>query len=110
MKDDSNNNKQLKFTEREIEFLLENEVCRIATSYKDIPHITTVSYIYENGLIYFATDYSTRKYQILEENKRIAVIVDIYNSSIDNKAVVIQGIVEFIEKSKEFKRPLSKIR
>ena len=41
MKDDSNN-KQLKFTEGEIEFLLENEVCRIATSYKDIPHIATV--------------------------------------------------------------------
>lgn len=104
MKDDSSYNKQLEFTEEEIEVFQKMKYAGQLPSYKDIPHIATVSYIYENGFNYFSTDYNTRKYQNLEKNRRIAVIVDIYDSSVNNKAVVIQGIVEFIEKSKEFKR------
>ena len=39
----------MKFTKDEEEFSLENEVCRVATSYNNIPHITPVTYIYEDG-------------------------------------------------------------
>jgi nitroimidazol reductase NimA-like FMN-containing flavoprotein (pyridoxamine 5'-phosphate oxidase superfamily) len=100
----SDNNKPVKFIEKETSFLLDNEVCKVATSHNDIPHIVPVSYIYENGFLYFATDYNTKKYQNLEKNKRIAVLVDVYNSSVDNKAVVIHGTVDFVEKGEEFKR------
>ena len=100
----SNNNKQVKFTEKEVLFLLENEVCRVATSHNDIPHIVPVNYIHENNFLYFATDYNTIKYQNLEKNKRIAVVVDIYNSSVENKAVIIQGTAELIERGEEFKK------
>ena len=101
----NNNSKQIKFTEKEVSFLLENEVCRVATSsHNNIPHIVPVNYIYENNLLYFATDYGTKKYQNLEKNKRIALIVDVYNSSVDNKAVLIQGTAELIKKGEEFKR------
>jgi uncharacterized protein len=102
----SNNNKQVKFTEKEVLFLLENEVCRVATSHNDIPHIVPVNYIHENenNFLYFATDYNTKKYQNLEKNKRIAVVVDIYNSSVENKAVIIQGTAELIERGEEFKK------
>ena len=31
-------------------------------------------------------------------------MVDVYNSSVDNKAVIIQGVVEFIEKRREFQK------
>lgn len=98
------NNKKVKFTEKEIKFLLENEACRIATSYDDDPHIAPVSYIFENGYIFFATDYNSKKYRNLERNKRLAIVVDIYNSSVDNKAVIINGSAEFIERGKEFDR------
>jgi nitroimidazol reductase NimA-like FMN-containing flavoprotein (pyridoxamine 5'-phosphate oxidase superfamily) len=97
-------NKQVKFTRKEVSFLLENGVCRVATSHNDIPHIVPVNYIYENNYLYFATDYATRKYHNLQKNKRIAVTIDVYNSSLDNRAVVIQGSSELIERGGEFKR------
>ena len=98
------NNNKVKFTKNEEQFLLENEACRVATSHNDIPHITPVTYIYENGFFFMATDYNTRKYKNLKLNKNIALAVDIYNSSVENKAVIIQGTVDIIERGEEFKR------
>ena len=98
------NNKQLSFTKKEVSFLLENEICRVATSYNNIPHIAPVNYVYENKFLYFATDYNTRKYHNLQKNKKMAVIIDVYNSSLNNIAVLIQGSSELIEKGEEFKR------
>jgi nitroimidazol reductase NimA-like FMN-containing flavoprotein (pyridoxamine 5'-phosphate oxidase superfamily) len=83
-----NNNNEVKFTRNEEKFLLENEVCRVATIHNDIPHITPVTYIYENGTFFIATDYNTRKFKNLKVNKNIALAVDVYNSSVENKAVV----------------------
>jgi uncharacterized protein len=98
------NNNKVKFTKNEEQFLLENEACRVATSHNDIPHIIPVTYIYENGFFFIATDYNTRKYKNLKINKNIALAVDIYNSSVENKAVIIQGTVDIIERGEEFKR------
>ena len=99
-----NKDKEVKFTKKEDKFLLENEVCRVATSRNDIPHIIPVTYIYENSSFFIATDYDTRKYKNLRANKNIALAVDIYNSSVENKAVVIQGTVDIIERGEEFKK------
>jgi nitroimidazol reductase NimA-like FMN-containing flavoprotein (pyridoxamine 5'-phosphate oxidase superfamily) len=99
-----NKNKEVKFTKREEKFLLENEVCRAATSHNDIPHVTPVSYIYENNWLVIATDYDTKKYKNLKTNKNIALAVDVYNSSVENKAVVIQGTSHIIERGEEFKK------
>src|SRR5437763_14130952 len=51
-----------------------------------------------------SVDYDTMKYKILIANKNIALAVDIYNSSVENKAVVIQGTVDIIERGEEFKK------
>ena len=99
-----NKDKEVKFSKKEEKFLLENEVGRVATSHNDIPHITPVSYIYENNWFFIATDYDTRKYKNLKANKNIALAVDIYNSSVENKAVVIQGTSHIIERGEEFKK------
>lgn len=99
-----NKNKEVKFTKKEEKFLLENEVCRVASSHNDIPHVTPVTYIYENSWFFIATDYDTRKYKNIETNKNIALVVDIYNSSVENKAVVIQGTSLIIERGEEFKK------
>jgi len=92
------------FDEKEEKFLQENEVCRIATSLNEVPHIAPVSYLYEGGFFFFATDYGTKKYANLIRNNNIALDVDVYGSSVDNKAVIVQGVVEFIERGSEFRR------
>jgi uncharacterized protein len=97
------NSKQAKFNKKEEKFLLENEVCRLSTSHNDIPHITPVTYIYEKNFLFFATDYETRKYKNIKLNNKIAVAIDTYSSSVENKAIIIQGIAAIIEGGKEFR-------
>ncbi len=92
----------IKFTIKESEFLNENEGCRIATSAGDVPHIAPVTYHFEDGFFYFATDYGTKKYANLKKNNKIAISVDIYSPS-QHKAVVVQGTTTFIEKGPQFK-------
>lgn len=85
-------------------FLVRNEGCRIATvSTKNDPHIAPVSYIFEKGRLYFATDYNTRKYKNLRKNPKIAFVVDVY-SSVNNTAVIIHGKVRFIEHGEKFQK------
>jgi uncharacterized protein len=97
------NSRQAKFNKKEEKFLLENEVCRLSTSHNDIPHITPVTYIYEKDFLFFATDYETRKYKNIKLNNKIAVAIDTYSSSVENKAVIMQGIADIIEGGREFR-------
>jgi nitroimidazol reductase NimA-like FMN-containing flavoprotein (pyridoxamine 5'-phosphate oxidase superfamily) len=94
----------VEFHEAEKRFLKQHEVCRVATSHNDIPHVIPVNYVFDDGFFYFATDHDTKKYRNLEKNKKSALVVDIYNSSVDNKAVIVQGVVEFVERGEEFQR------
>jgi nitroimidazol reductase NimA-like FMN-containing flavoprotein (pyridoxamine 5'-phosphate oxidase superfamily) len=92
----------LKFTKGETEFLLRNEACRVATCHDDIPHVVPVSYVFEDGLFYFATDLETRKLENIKKNDRVALVVDVYGTN--NKAVCVQGRAEVIEGGSEFAR------
>ncbi len=94
----------VEFPEAEKRFLKQHEVCRVASSHNDIPHVIPVNYVFHDGFFYFATDHDTKKYRNLEKNKKSALVVDIYNSSVDNKAVIVQGVVEFVERGEEFQR------
>ena len=98
-----NKTNEFRYTKNEEKFLLENEACRMATSHNDIPHITPVTYIYKDGFFFIATDYNTRKYKNIKANKKIALSMDIYDSSVENKAIIIQGDVDIIERGQEFK-------
>lgn len=91
------------FSKAERDFLALNEACRLATCHENIPHVVPVSYVFEEGEFYIATDYETKKYENLKENDRVALTVDVY-SSIGNKAVCVQGRVKIIEKGREFAR------
>jgi len=79
-------------------------VCRIATSHDDVPHVVPVAYIYDKDAITFVTDYGTRKYKNLEVNKNVSVVVDVYDHSGENKAIILQGKAVIIERGAEFKR------
>lgn len=91
------------FTKAEKDFLNKNEACRVATCHNDVPHVVPVSYIFEEGVFYFATDYGTKKLDNIRKNDKVALVVDVY-SSVGNKAVCIQGIAELIERGSEFSR------
>lgn len=92
---------EVTFTEGEIKFLCSNVICRIATCNNDLPHVTPVSYIFDKGKFYFATDYNTLKYNNLKKNNRISLVVD---TTVNNRntAVVIRGITMFIHKGRKF--------
>jgi nitroimidazol reductase NimA-like FMN-containing flavoprotein (pyridoxamine 5'-phosphate oxidase superfamily) len=91
------------FTKAEKEFLRRNEACRVATCHDNIPHVVPVSYVFEDGVFIFATDYETKKYENISKNNRVALAVDVY-SSVGNKAVCIQGTAELVERGSEFAR------
>ncbi|MGC2597979.1 MAG: pyridoxamine 5'-phosphate oxidase family protein [Nitrososphaeraceae archaeon] len=96
------------FTIHEIKFLLAQEICRLATTNKNTPHVTPVSYIFENGKLAFATDYDTRKYRNIVKNKKVAIVVDTYDSSTINRAVVIEGYAEIVDNGAEFEELYNK--
>jgi uncharacterized protein len=91
------------FSKAEHDFLKQNEACRIATCHDNIPHVAPVSYVFEDGVFYIATDYETKKYENINKNNRVALAVDVY-SSVGNKAVLVQGRAEVIENGTEFER------
>ena len=97
----------VQFPEAEKRFLKHHEVCRVATSYNDIPHVTPVNFVFDDddgSFFYFATDYHTTKFRNLAKNKRSTLVVDVYNSSVDNKAIIVQGVVEFVERGEKFQK------
>jgi nitroimidazol reductase NimA-like FMN-containing flavoprotein (pyridoxamine 5'-phosphate oxidase superfamily) len=96
--------KRVSFTDSEIKFLQNNEVCRIATVSRDnIPHVVPVCYVFLDNLIFFATDYDTKKYRNLKNNKNVGLVVDDYHP-LNNKALAITGTVDIIERGEDFNR------
>ena len=93
--------KAVSFSRIEIQFLRSNEICRVATCKNNLPHVTPVSYIFNDGRFYFATDYNTVKYANLKKNNRISLVVDTVENN-KNSAIVIMGITIFIQRGKKF--------
>jgi nitroimidazol reductase NimA-like FMN-containing flavoprotein (pyridoxamine 5'-phosphate oxidase superfamily) len=91
------------FSKAEQDFLDKSEACRIATCHDALPHVVPVSYVFDDGTFFIATDYETRKYENIKHNNRVALVVDVY-SSVDNKAVCVQGTAEIIQTGQEFAR------
>jgi uncharacterized protein len=86
----------------EIKFLQNNEVCRVATVSRDkIPHVVPVCYVFLDNLIFFATDYDTKKYRNLKNNKNVGLVVDDYRPP-NNKALAITGTADIIERGGGF--------
>lgn len=93
--------KAVSFSRNEIQFLRSNEICRVATCKNNLPHVTPVSYIFNNGKFYFATDYNTVKYANLKKNNRISLVVDTVQNN-KNIAIVTMGIAKIIHRGKKF--------
>lgn len=68
-----------------------------------IPHVVPVCYVFLDNLIFFATDYDTKKYRNLKNNKNVSLVVDDYHPP-NNKALAITGIADIIERGEDFTR------
>ena len=89
---------------RQLEFLKSHEVCRLATASRSaIPHVVPVIYTLDGEDIIIAVDYGTRKLKNLQENKKVALVVDDYRP---NRAVMVEGDCEILERGKEYLRLL----
>ncbi len=97
----------MKFTEKEKKFLESIEEARFATANKSIPHVKPVSFVFQDGSFYVATDYNTITYKNVKKNPRAAISVDVYKPG-GHKAVLAQGDIEIIEDGPEFKKMYAK--
>ena len=84
-------------TPNEIKFIRENELCRLATSFKDKPHVVPVSYIYDDNFLYISTDYNTKKLFNIKRNSNVSLTIDNYKPKF-NKGITINGMARIIEK------------
>lgn len=89
---------------RELDFLKEHELCRLATASKDgRPHVVPVIYVLDGEEIIVAVDYKTKKLKNLRENRNVALVVDTYRP---NRGLMVEGDCEILERGKEYLRLL----
>jgi len=69
-----------------------------------MPHVTPVIYALDGEAFVIAVDYGTRKLANLRENPKTSLVVDEYGE--DNRAVMIQGRCEIVERGAEYLRLL----
>jgi uncharacterized protein len=91
-------------TPKQLNFLKTHEVCRLATASKDAkPHVVPVIYALDGESVIIAIDYGTKKLKNLKENRDVALVVDEYHP---NKAVMLEGECEILERGQEYLRLL----
>ncbi len=71
----------------------------IGTSNKNVePHVTPVIFVFDKNYIYFLTSKSAKKLRNMEQNPKIAFLIDIRDPSnlLNNRAVLLLGSVKKI--------------
>lgn len=88
--------------EAQLNFVKKHELCRLATASKDaVPQVTPVIYAVDGEDVIVAVDYGEKKLKNIRENPLVALVVDEFHP---NKAVVIQGGCEILERGQEYLR------
>ncbi|VFJ15018.1 pyridoxamine 5'-phosphate oxidase family protein [Candidatus Nitrosocosmicus franklandus] len=89
------------FTPKELEFIKDNECCRLATSSDDKPHVVPVSYLFHADQFYIATDYNTKKFSNIKKNPNISLVIDVYKQN-GNRGLTLQGVARIYEQGPIF--------
>ena len=94
----------VKLSLKQVEFLNKQAVGRVVTvSPKGELHAVPVCYVFDEGNIYFATDYGAKKVRNLKENGKVSIIIDQYFEDWSKlKGILIQGEAELLERGPEF--------
>ncbi|MBI4257512.1 MAG: PPOX class F420-dependent oxidoreductase [Thaumarchaeota archaeon] len=88
------------FTEAELEYLSENGLGRLATSSpQNEPHVIPMGYEFDGTYIYFGTASNTLKTRNIQQNSKVAFVIDDVSSKHPWRArgIEIRGIAEIIE-------------
>ena len=86
------------FTKKQLDFLKDHELCRLATASKDArPHVVPVVYALDGEDFIIAVDYKTKKLRNLMENPKVALVVDVYRP---NRMLMVEGDAEILERGK----------
>jgi len=96
----------IKFSPKQVEFLNKQTVGRVATiSQRGELHVVPICYVFDDGNIYFATDYGAKKARNLRENRKVSIIIDQYFEDWSKlKGILIQGEAELLETGSEFEK------
>jgi uncharacterized pyridoxamine 5'-phosphate oxidase family protein len=87
----------------ELQFLDGNECCRLATSFRNKPHVVPVCYVFTDGYFYVSTEYDTKKLRNAKNNNFVSLVVDVYIPQI-HKGIVICGSAQLVEKGMLFQK------
>ena len=91
-------------TAKQLAFLRSHELCRLATASRDgKPHVVPVIYALDGEDLVVAVEYGTKKLKNLKVNRNVALVVDEYHP---NRAVMVEGVCEILERGKEYLRLL----
>ena len=86
-------------------FLEEPLLARLATADRSgQPHVIPVWYGWDGESMWVSSYSNTRKVSDLEENPKIAIVIDIAGEKIDTKAVILEGQAELVKEPPEFLR------
>ena len=86
-------------------FLEEPLLARLATADRGgQPHVIPVWYGWDGESMWVSSYSNTRKVSDLEENPKIAIVIDIAGEKIDTKAVILEGQAELVKEPPEFLR------
>jgi nitroimidazol reductase NimA-like FMN-containing flavoprotein (pyridoxamine 5'-phosphate oxidase superfamily) len=87
----------------ELQFMDGNECCRLATSFRNKPHVVPVCYVFADGCFYISTEYDTKKLRNVKNNNFVSLVVDIYLPQ-NHKGMVICGSAQLVEKGVLFQK------
>jgi pyridoxamine 5'-phosphate oxidase family protein len=106
VKEISHENITTNFSKREIKYLTENRLARIATvSHDQQPHVVPINYKFDGGYFYFSgwNLKGTLKFRNIQKNNKVALVIDDVFSVNPwrTRAVVIEGIAEIMKNSND---------
>lgn len=90
-----------KFSQKELEFLGEQLVGRLATVSRDqFPHVTPLCYATDGERLYLNTAYDSKKARNIRENPKVSFVADDYLSWEKIRGVLVSGKAELISRGK----------
>jgi len=89
------------FSQKELEYLREQRLCRLATVSKDqIPHVTPLAFATDGERLYVNIKFDSKKARNIRENPRVSFVVDDILSWEIFRAVLVSGKAELISRGK----------
>jgi uncharacterized pyridoxamine 5'-phosphate oxidase family protein len=87
----------------ELQFLDGNGYYRLATSFRNKPHVVPFCYVFTDGGFYISIEYGTKKLRNVKNNNFVSLVMDIYLPQ-NHKGMVICYNAHLVEKGILFQK------